>query len=235
MGQVIKLISKQQEQIELTLFDKIKANRLEVYDENDTTLRDYIDSEGFKQVRYRDEYAGGAWLNPTGGAAPDLVTVVIGGVSTQKYSFDGNNTEERLANSFEIAHDIPIDLVNDLTLKLEWHVHARPSSNNAGVVKWFFDWSYTPPPVEGVAQSPIAMTTLTCLQTIAANSQYKHVLCGTEMPVPLGGYQIGGIISFNLRRTPTDSQDTYGYDILLIKTALHVPTDDRGSRQRYIK
>jgi hypothetical protein len=35
--------------------------------------------------------------------------------------------------------------------------------------------------------------------------------------------------------TNIDDGDTYGADALLLKTALHVPVNSRGSRQRYIK
>lgn len=205
------------------------------YDATGNTVVEYTDENGFHQVRYRDEYVGGAWLPASGAAAPTIVNVTIGGVATQKYAFNGTTTEERLANSFEIAHDIPIDLVNAGTLKMEWHVHFRPATTGTGDVKWFFDWSYTPPPSNGTVFAPIAMTALSCINTVQANTQYYQYLCGAEMPVPLGGFQIGGVITFNLRRTPTDGDDTYEADALLIKTALHVPTDGDGSRQRYIK
>ena len=205
------------------------TNALEIKD-SDGDIVEYTDTAGFHQVRYRDEYVGGEWVDAAGAAAPDIVNVTIGGVATRMQAFDGNVTEEKKSNHFEIAHDLPIAKINDGTYKIEWHVHMRPSTNNAGDVKWFMDWSYSPQ--EG---APIAMTSLSCIKTINANEQYYHLLCGTELPVPVGGYEIGGIINFNLRRTPTDGDDTYGDDILLIKTALHVPTDGDGSRQRYVK
>jgi len=198
--------------------------------DKDGNIVAFIDSNGFKEIRYRDEYVGGPWLTPQGVAAPDVVTVTIGGVVTQCYSFDGGNTEERISNNFEIAHDLPIDEINAGTLKIEWHNHFRPSTTGAGDVKMFFDWSYSPP-----GAAPIPMTSLSVLNTIAADKQYHHLLAGVELPVPAGGYAIGGIIEFTLRRTPSDTQDTYADDVLLIKTALHVPTNDHGSRQMYFK
>ena len=198
--------------------------------DKDGNIVAFIDSNGFKEIRYRDEYVGGPWLVPAGVAAPDVVSAVIGGVTTQCYTFDGGVTEERLSNSFEIAHDLSIDEINEGTLKIEWHNHFRPSTNNAGDVKFFFDWSYSPPNA-----APIAMTSLSFVHTIAANKQLHHLIKGVELPVPLGGFAIGGIIDFTLRRTPADAADTYADDILLIKAALHVPTNDYGSRQRYVK
>jgi hypothetical protein len=203
--------------------------------DSDGNVVESINSDGFYSIRYRDEYVGGVWLVPQGVNAPDVVTVTIGGISTLKYAFDGGNTEERLANTFEIAHDVPIDLINAGTLKIEWHVHYRPATTGTGDVQWWFDWSYTPPPVNGTVYAPIAMSALNCIGTIQANTTYYQYLSAAELSVPLGGFQIGGVITFNLRRTPNGGSDTYAGDALLIKTALHVPTDGNGSRQRYIK
>lgn len=198
--------------------------------DKDGNIVEYCDADGFHAIRYRDEYVGGVWLTPNGAAAPDVVTVTIGGVLTQKYSFDGGTTEERLANSFEIPHDVPLTLVNAGTLKLEFHGHTRPSTNNSGTAKLFFDWSYTPKDSAPIAQTPLSFDVV-----IGANQQHYHHINGVELPVPAGGYQIGDVITFNLRRTPTTTGDNYPDDLLLIKCALYVPTDGDGSRQRYIK
>ena len=205
------------------------SNLIEYYD-SDGNLIEKLDSDGFYAIRYRDEYVGDDWVNASGGAAPDIVNVTIGGVATQVMSFDGNSTEERKANSFEIAHDLPIALINNGTLKIEVHCHGSASDNKAGTVKMFFDWCYCP-----ANAAPIAMTTVFMTKTIELNSIHHHKIFGVELPIPTGGYQIGDIIKFNIRRTPTDSGDTYGADFLLYKVALHVPTDGNGSRQRYIK
>jgi len=180
-------------------------------------------------ITYRDEYVGGQWVLASANAAPDEVSVTIGGVPTKLYSFDGVNTVERLSNTFEIPHDMVIDKVNDGTFKAEWHVHYAPATTGSGNVKFFFDWCYIPP-----NGAPIAMTSLSCLKTVN-NNQYNNVVCGTELPVPSGGFGIGGLIQFNLRRSPADAQDTYAADVLLFKTALHVPVDTNGSRERYAK
>jgi hypothetical protein len=211
------------------------AVKPQIITDKDGNIVAYTDANGFQAIRYRDEYVGGVWLTPTGAAAPDVVTVTIGGVSTQKNAFDGGNTEERLANNFEIPHDMAITEVNAGTLKVEWHVHFRPSTTGTGNVKWFLDYCYTPPPVNGTSYAPIPQTSLSAIKTILANNQYYQYIIGVELPIPLGGFDIGGIITFNLRRTPTDTEDTYNADVLLIKSALHVPTNDFGSRQRYIK
>jgi hypothetical protein len=55
------------------------------------------------------------------------------------------------------------------------------------------------------------------------------------MPEPSTPFAIGGKIGFNIRRTPTDEEDTYAGDALLEQIALHIPCDTNGSRQIYIK
>ena len=180
-------------------------------------------------VAWRDEYVGGQWVDASAQAAPDEVNVTVGGVATRMLSFNGVNTEERKGNSFEIPHDMLRDKVNDGTESVEWHVHFMPSTTGAGDVKWFLDWCYIPP-----FGAPIAMDSIPCIKSVD-NQQSNNMLCGADLPVPLGGFNLGGIIQFNLRRSPADAQDTYGADALLIKTALHVPCDTNGSRQRYVK
>lgn len=190
----------------------------------------YTDANGFHEIRYRDEYTSGDWTTPSGSSAPDTVSITIGGFVTTVTAFDGNTTTEVKSNEFEIAHDLPIDAINSGMLKIEAHAHCSPSTNNAGNVKWHFEWIYKP-----VNAAPISMTTLTFIVEVAANQQYWHLLGGVELPIPAGGYHIGDIIKFNIKRIPTDGDDTYANDIYLDKVALHVPTDGNGSRQRYIK
>lgn len=204
-------------------------NPLEIYD-SEGNLIELVDENGFKQIRYRDEYVGSDYVQPLGGTPPDDATVTIGGVAFRLKAFDGTNTAEYQANSFEMAHDLAFDEINAGTAKIEVHVHFMPSDNNSGTVKWWFDWAYLP---NGGA--PISMASVSMKNTFAINKQYFHMLAGVELTVPAGGYDIGDVILFNIRRTPTDEEDTYGSDALFIKCALHVPINDFGSRQRYIK
>lgn len=174
------------------------------------------------QPCYRDEYP--SILVPASGAtAPDSIGVTIGNVARQVYSFDGVNTEERLSVSFEIPHDYKTGG------QIEVHVHYRPSDNTSGNVKWFFDWEYS-----SANGNPIAQTTISVVDTISLNSQYKHKLKAIGF-LPALGYSLGDKIGFNIRRTPSDSQDNYGADVFLEQISLHVPIDTLGSRQLYIK
>lgn len=180
-------------------------------------------------ITYRDEYVGGEWFTPQGAAAPDITSYTIGGVVTRKYAFDGVNIDESLGNTFEIAHDAAIDLINAGTLPMEFHTHAAPSTTGNGTYRFIVDWCYIPP-----NGAPIAMTQLVIEKAIN-NQQYHNVLSGVELSVPAGGYAIGGVIEFTLTRTPQHANDTYTSDVILYKAALHIPCDTLGSRQRYIK
>jgi hypothetical protein len=184
----------------------------------------------FSPVEYRDEYVAGDWLVPVGVASPDLQNVTLGGVTTRLWGFDGNATEERISNSFEIQHDIDIEALNNETVQIEWHTHFLPSGNLTGDVKWFLDYS-----ILKNEEAPTTETPIHCIKTVPLNSQYVHLICGAFIPKPTAGWGIGDIIIFNLRRTPDDVQDTYEEEVLLIKTALHVPVNSNGSRQIYIK
>ena len=188
-----------------------------------------------EQIRWRDEYASGIWTPAAASAAPDIVGNTIAGVGVRKYTFDGVNTEERLSNHFEIPHDLPLNLINNGTLILEVHVHWQPSTNDAGNVEWFFDYAYMP-----LNAAPIVQNSLSCVCPVAINEQYFHKIAafkdGTNtvrIPVPIGGFSIGDIIQFNLRRTPTGTNDTYAHDAILIKCAMHVCSNDRGSTNMY--
>lgn len=213
------------------------TNAIEVYD-SDGTLIFSTDSRGFStKIFYRDEYVGGPWTEASGAAAPDLVNYTIGGIATRKYSFDGVNIEERLSNSFEIPHDIALDQINAETERIEVHIHWMPSTTGSGNVKWFFDYTYIP-----VNAAPIVQTALSVVVTVSSNQQYFHKINSFQgagailsLPKPSSGFNIGDIIEFNLRRTPTDNDDTYAADAILIKVALHVPCNSPGSRQRYVK
>jgi hypothetical protein len=165
---------------------------------------------------------------PNGAAAPDETSYTIGGVSTKKYAFDGNVTTETLGNTFEIAHDIDLTKVNDSTLSIELHIHAAPTTNDAGVGRFVVDWCYIPP-----NGAPIAGTQLVLLLTIEANKRYNNTLTAGNLALPVGGFALGGIIEFSLSRTPSHADDTYAPDIALYKCALHVPTNRRGSNTIY--
>jgi hypothetical protein len=189
---------------------------------------------GFRRVEYDDIYPDDGWLTPQGAAAPDPVTATIGGVPLRVRSFDGANTEEVMSNTFEIIHGVALDMVNDETLKLEWHAHVAPSTTGAGTARIFFDYMYWPV-CNGAISAPVPCDSVYVDIEIEADSQYCHYVEGVEIPMPTGGIQIGGKFGINIRRTPTDEADTYEADVFVLQAAMHAPFDSRGSRERYVK
>jgi len=193
-----------------------------------TGNRTRIETTGFLEatgsaIAWRDEYASFAWLEAGGRTAPDKRDHVIGGVDRRVYCFDGGTEEEVLSNCFEIPHDYAYGQ------PIEVHAHFRPSTNASGDVKLFFDWEHSP-----IFSAPQAQTSLSFVHAINSNEQYYHILVAFG-DLPDLGFELGDKIGFNVRRTPTDSQDTYGDDLILEQVALHIPVNTNGSRQRYIK
>jgi hypothetical protein len=193
-----------------------------------------IETTGFhravgESIAYRDEYPA-ILIVASGAAAPDSVGVTIGGVARQMYSFDGNNTQERLSGSFEIPHDYAYGK------EIEVHVHFRPSTTGTGNVKWFFDYEKSGVNLSGATTiiSPVEKTTISAICSIGTASQYAHYVFSIGN-LPDTDYHIGEKIGFNIRRNPSDGDDTYGADVLLEQISLHVPVDTAGSRQVYVK
>lgn len=181
-------------------------------------------------VNWRDEYVAGEYFVPTGASAPDIVDVTVGGVVTRKWAFDGSNTTEKLGNTCEIPHDADIVAINADTKKIEFHIHAGPSDNNTGVIRFVVD------SVLLKAQGGIApLTQLVLTKEFTANLQYNNIIFGGNLTLPVGGFGIGDIIEFTISRTPTHQDDTYAADTIFFKAALHVPVNMLGSSQRYIK
>lgn len=182
-------------------------------------------------ITYRDEYASGVYFVPLGATAPDEVNVTIGGVVTKKYAFDGLTIEEKLGNTFEIAHDIAIDQVNAGTKNITFHIHSAPSNaTSTGDSKFLVDWALLKAQGAVITGTQISITT-----TMPSNSQYSNRIVGSVLPVPSEGFDIGDLIEFTISRNPADSADTYPADTIFYKAALHVPCDTNGSRGVFTK
>lgn len=199
---------------------------------NDDVDNYVIDAKGFQTSQYDDILPSQDWTPANGGAAPDIAAHTIGGVSVNFRAFDGGNTEESMANVFEILHNIDVDGLNRVTAPLlaEIHTHGMPSTALSGVVKIFYDLVYQP-----VNSAPIAWGTFSNLITINASEQYFHKLGGITFAKPTSGFSIGDQLIVKYRRTPTDAEDTYAGDWLFMQCALHMPINSNGSRQRYVK
>jgi len=186
-------------------------------------------------ITFRDEYVAWVWELWTWSAAPDNVSVIIGWVPIKILWFDWSTTTEDISNSFEMAHDICYTQLNNDTQNLEFHIHMIPSTNNAWNVRFVVTMCYIP-----VNEAPVVLvdwvTWWFINNNIPLNSQYKHFISWFEITRPVWlTYNLWDIILFNIKRIPTNAGDTYPNDILFVKSALHVPVDMTGSRERYTK
>lgn len=221
--------------VEDKIIANLKATSLEIGDVSNGNYS-YFESDGIfvsigSVITHRDEYVGGEYFIPTGASAPDIVDATIGGVVTKKYSFDGVNTTEKLGNTFEVAHDIALNQVNEGTENIEFHIHIAPSNAiTTGTVKFTIDWSLIK-----AQDAPVSGTQVIISKDITAGKQYYNIISGVNLPVPTGNFDVGDLIEFTISRNPSDVSDTYAADIIFYKCALHVPVDTLGSRQRYIK
>jgi hypothetical protein len=173
--------------------------------------------------KWDDEYPSGQWVDAAAQAAPTEVNVTIAGVATRKQSF---GTGDAKSNMFEIRHGSAIDFINSGEMPLEFHIHAMPSSNNAGTAIFTFNWCYSPPNAAPIAGTPIDVTF-----TIAANRQYWHLLAGGNLALPVGGFAIGGKIEFTVTRKTAGN--TYANAILFDKCALHRAISTMGTINIY--
>ena len=219
----------------------LRAQRIEILDSDKVTVRDFIESTGFKAIRWRDEYYA---ADLTYGATPattpavadvTLVSDLIGGgedtsetLVVRLRNFDNGN---RVAyGTFEMQHDIAFDKLNAGEIQLEAHVHWIPLGTETGDMVWQMDYMFLYP--DGTNSDAVMVT---ATDTIAENSQGQHRLkafgVSGWLAKPTGGFQIGAVMAFAIRRATS----TYAGGAGLLKVALHVPIDDRGSRERIVK
>lgn len=207
----------------------LEIRSLEVKDE-DGVVREVITSEGFKQVRWRDEYVGGDWGDGLGNTSPSFSAYAIGGISYRKLVMDANDAR---TNVFEIPHDMLLS--TDALLQPELHIHFRPTTDDTGTVIVYLtpEWSKanTSGETEPVAPQALPEMSFTC--TIAAGlATFPHYVCSFGQ-LPVHNYMLGDLIGFKVERRT--GFGTYTADIIVEKVAMHVPVDDRGSRQMYVK
>ena len=182
-------------------------------------------------LTWRDEFVAGDYFVPAGASAPDTVNITVGGVSTRKYAFDGVNTAEKLGNSHEIQHDIAVDWVNSGTVSIEQHIHCCASTTASGTATFVTNWALLK--VNGAIITGSNVTASVYFD--GTQQPYCNKLLGDDLVTPAEGFGIGDLIEFTVTRDPTLASDTFEADVIFYKTALHVPMDMLGSRQRYIK
>lgn len=149
-----------------------------------------------------------------GASAPDRVTL-IGNI--QCYGFDGGGTIEQLFGSFEIPHDYK----EGTTLRP--HVHCAPSSTDVGDIKWNIEFSLK-------NRNDVYDTVSTISAIVTTNGIDREHLIEEFETIVDPSLLIGATCEFRLYRDPTDIEDTYNADALLLSVGIHYEVDGDGSR-----
>lgn len=171
---------------------------------------------------YEDIIIPGVALR-AGSSAPDLVAFGPSGNILQ-YGFNGASTTEEVHGAVEIPHSYKEGSV------LLPHVHWAPSDGNAGDVKWQLE--YTIVNAENGTGFP-APTTIGNAHPSDSVAWKHHI---DPLPEIDGtGLKIGAVLAFRLFRDPTDVEDTYGSDAILLSFGIHFQQDTFGSEQVFIK
>ena len=177
-----------------------------------------------RQIEYNKPYwedinVGAHALGP-GASAPSLVQVA--GSNIYVLAFNGNATLEQSYGSLEMLHNYKEHT------DIRPHVHWSPTTNAAGNVKWFFEYT-----IANMGE------TFTAAQTISAVSSSNGIPwqnINKEIGIiPSTLLKIGSIVSFRLYRDPTDAADTYPDNAALLSVGIHYEINTPGSRQVAIK
>jgi len=182
-------------------------------------------------ITWRDEYVASEYFVPSGASAPDIVNITVGGVTTKKYAFDGKTTAEKLGSNHEIQHDIAVEWVNNGTLSIEQHIHCCATTTASGTATFVTNWCLLKANAGIITGSNITAS----IYFDGTQTPYCNALIGDDLVTPAEGFGIGDLIEFTITRDPALASDTYEDDVVFYKSALHVPVDTFGSRQRYVK
>lgn len=137
-------------------------------------------------------------------------------------AFDGVAVSEQLFGGFEILHDYKEG--TDFTP----HIHWMPTTNDAGNVKWFLEYS-----IKGVGGVFSAPSTLTAVSS-AGGIAWTHRMVSFSA-ISGTGILIHSHFMFRLYRVPADEEDTYTNDAALLSFGVHYQIDTLGSRQIFYK
>lgn len=136
--------------------------------------------------------------------------------------FDGNVTTEELHGGGEILHNYAEG--SDFS----YHAHLSPSTDNPGNIKFFID--YMLKNVNGVFGSEETISKVIPASGVAWTHQ--AAVLGI---VPGLGIKLGAHFLFRIYRVPSDPEDTYPDDVLLMSTGVHYRINTPGSRQEFLK
>ena len=156
-----------------------------------------------------------------GGQTPDIITIFSSG-GLRLPAFDGNVLTESLhGGGNELMHSYKEG--SDIS----FHIHWMPSNSNSGNVKWQLEYVW-------LNIDDVGSGTTTITAVASAGTAWKHSVASFP-DISGANKKINSTFIFRLFRVPTDSQDTYASDAVLIQCGVHYETDMTGSRQRFTK
>ena len=158
----------------------------------------------------------------TGSSAPNLVAFGPSG-NLFCLAFNGAATLEQVYFAMQLPHHYKEGS------DIRPHVHWTPTTNDAGNVKWQFEyfWANAATDVFG------APTTLSVVDA-ASGAAWTHQK--SFFPVISGtGKKISSMLMCRLFRDPSDAADTYAHEAAFLEFDFHYQVDSTGSQQIAVK
>lgn len=160
-----------------------------------------------------------------GGPASPGVSAFIGGIYLLE--FTDTDTLEAFAN-FHIPHAYkPGSMIYP-------HIHFSVQTNNAGTVRWGFEWTFAR------SAASTGQTAFPTTQTIyidfpvPANSAYKHFIAEASEGngIPGTHIEVDGMILSRVFRAPAHANDTFVGSVWAITSDLHTEVDRASTPNR---
>lgn len=152
-------------------------------------------------------------------AAPDVISLTRGGFSFRFPAYNGSNTTEWKTYRVEIAHNVATEL-------FEPHFRCTPIDDTAGDVKMIIEVV-----LQKKAGNTVAGVTKSKVLTISANSNtneteyyFPFLITNADFPT----IKKGDSLLINIKRNPSDVEDTYNNDVAQIEFGVHGFIDSTG-------
>lgn len=160
-----------------------------------------------------------------GGPAAPGVSQFIGGIYLLEFS--DTDTLEAFAN-FHIPHAYkPGSMIYP-------HVHFSVQGNNAGTVRWGFEYTFARSAASTGQTAFPATVTIYIDYAVPANSAYKHFIA--EAPegtgIPGTHIEVDGMILSRVFREPAHANDTFVGSVWAITSDLHTEVDRHATPNR---
>jgi hypothetical protein len=159
-----------------------------------------------------------------GGSAPSFSSGFAGNSTLYTWNFAGNATQMMYLEA-QMPHSW-----NGTTIYP--HVHWAPATTGTGSVVWY--WEYVWVNVNGTYG---ASSTLSTTSTLAAPSQWKHIIAGNPTGIAPSQNQnsLSSVMIGRLYRIGGGTGDTYTGSASLLSIDIHYELDTIGSRDTITK